>query len=190
MWLCRRRLYLSSDLPVVFKTSLRMTDKEISFEPLSLKHGEEVMDIYNYYIEHSLTAYPGKTLPYEFFNKLLDMTKDYPAYTIKVADHIAGFCFLHAYNPLSSFKECAEITCFLDNDWTGKGIGRVALDRLEADARQMGIRTLLANIAATNTRSLAFHLKHGFKQCGRFEKILKKKGKRTDIIWMQKHLTR
>jgi phosphinothricin acetyltransferase len=158
------------------------------FEPMSLEHSREIMDIYNYYVENSYAAYPDRALPYEFYPKFLDMTKGYPAYTILEEGRVVGFCFLHAYNPFPSFKECAEITYFIDKDFTGKGIGKAALERLEAEAAQKGIKRILANISSLNNQSLSFHLKNGFRECGRLEKIITKQGKQFDVVWMQKDL--
>lgn len=159
---------------------------EISFEKMSIEHRKDIIDIYNYYVDNSFSAYPDKTVPYGFYDKFMEMTKDYPAFSIKVKNKIVGFCFLRAYNPLPSFKECAEITYFIDKDFTKKGIGKIALDKLEIEAQQKGIKTILASIASENHQSIAFHKKSGFKECGKFEKIIKKNGKQFDIIWMQK----
>lgn len=159
---------------------------EFVFEQMSIEHSKDIIDIYNYYIDNSFSAYPDRILPYEFFNKFLEMTKGYPAFTIKMKDKIVGFCFLRAYNPLPTFKECAEVTYFIEKDYTGKGIGKIALEKLEIEARQKGIKTILANIASENHQSITFHKQNGFKECGRFEKIIKKKEKQFDIIWMQK----
>ena len=52
----------------------------------------------------------------------------------------------------------------------------------------MGVDNLLANISSLNPPSLEFHRKHGFRECGRFEKILTKFGQDLDIVWMQKRL--
>ena len=68
--------------------------EKINFEKLDIVHKKEVMDIYNYYAENSFAAYPEQKLPYEFFNKFLDMTASYPAYTITVDGKVAGFCFI------------------------------------------------------------------------------------------------
>ena len=161
---------------------------EILFEQMSADHCKDVMDIFNYYINNSFSAYPDKTLPYEFYDKLLESTKTYPAFIIKIKEKVAGFCFLRAYNPLPSFKETAEITYFVDKDFTGKGIGKLALEKLEVEARQKGIKTILANIASENHQSFAFHEKNGFKECGRFQGIIKKHDKQFDIVWMQKRI--
>ncbi|MEJ1730175.1 GNAT family N-acetyltransferase, partial [Escherichia coli] len=71
---------------------------------------------------------------------------------------------------------------------TGKGLGTKALKRLEEDALKVGIKTILANISSMNSRSIDFHKKNGFVECGRFQKIITKMGTPFDIIWMQKTL--
>jgi L-amino acid N-acyltransferase YncA len=161
---------------------------QVSFEHLSSEHRKDTIDILNYYIENSFAAYPDQTIPYEFYDKLLEMVKEYPAFSIKVKEKTIGFCFLRAYNPFPTFRECAEISYFIDKDFTGKGIGKIVLHKLEAEARKKGIKTILASIASENYQSLVFHKKNGFKECGRFEKIIRKRGKQFDIIWMQKML--
>ncbi len=155
---------------------------------MSASHGSEIMSIFNWYIENSFSAYPDKVLPPEFFSKFLEMTKGYPAFTIFADDKVAGFCFLRPYNPFPTFRECAEITYFIHKDYTGKGIGKTALDKLEEGARQMGIKTILASIASENGQSIAFHKKNGFRNCGCFEKVLSKHGKKFDVVWMQKDI--
>jgi phosphinothricin acetyltransferase len=155
---------------------------------MSAKHSKAIIDIFNDYITISSSAFPDKPVPYEYFDKIAEVTKDYPAFSIKEKDRIIGFCFLHPYNPLPTFNECAEITYFIDKDFTGKGIGLLALERLETEAKKKEITTILASISSENNGSIAFHKKNGFTECGRFEKIAKKRGKQFDIVWMQKFL--
>jgi phosphinothricin acetyltransferase len=70
----------------------------------------------------------------------------------------------------------------------GKGIGKQALDLLETKGREMGIRQILASIASRNQQSIIFHIKNGFKECGRFKDVIKKNNTRFDIVWMQKEI--
>jgi hypothetical protein len=90
---------------------------EIIFEQLSSDHQQGVMNIYNFYVENSFAAYPENNLPDEFFYKILDMTKDFPSYAIKIGEKIIGFAFLRYYNPLPTFKGCAEISYFIDKNF-------------------------------------------------------------------------
>lgn len=160
----------------------------IQFERMVVDHGQEVMDIFNYYIENSFAAYPDSRLPYEFYGRLWEMTRNYPAYTIKKGDAVVGFCFLHAYNPFPVFKKTAEISYFIHPQQVGKGIGKQALALLEQEAKTLGINILLANISSRNESSIVFHEKNGFKECGRFNNIGEKKGQAFDQIWMQKSI--
>jgi phosphinothricin acetyltransferase len=52
----------------------------------------------------------------------------------------------------------------------------------------MEITSLLANISSRNRQSLEFHLRNGFRECGRFLKVGHKFGEAFDVVWMQKQL--
>ncbi|RPH33431.1 MAG: N-acetyltransferase family protein [Bacteroidales bacterium] len=161
-----------------------------SFEPLVESHRIPVIDIYNHYIENGFAAYPEKKVPYEFFDNFLEKTKGYPAFSIlnDSTKSILGFCFLKPYHPFPVFKETVEITYFIEPIEVGKGIGKKALQLLEDKGRIMGIKQILASISSLNEQSIAFHRKNGFKECGRFHRIINKNGIRFDIVWMQKEL--
>ena len=160
----------------------------ITFEQMSDDHRIEIIDIFNFYILNSYSAYPEEKVSYDYYDKFLEMTVNFPAFAIKLNDKIVGFCLLSSYNPLSTFNETAVITYFIDKDHTGKGIGKIALNKLETEARRKGIKNILANIASINEESLVFHSKNGFKKCGEFQGIIQKNNRQFDIIWMQKRL--
>ncbi|MDX9782851.1 MAG: N-acetyltransferase family protein [Bacteroidales bacterium] len=159
-----------------------------TFRPMSLEHCEGIMNIYNWYIENSLAAYPETIKSNDYFSYFMNATKGYPAYTIFDSDEIVGFCFLRPYLPHSTFRETAEITYFIKENYTGKGLGKLALEKLEEGAKAAGIKYILASISSENLHSLSFHLKNDFRECGRFGKIITKNRKQFDIVWMQKNL--
>ncbi len=163
-------------------------EQPIEFENLGIEHQTEVMNILNYYVENSFAAYPDKKLPDAFLGDLLEMTKGYPAYAVKMGGKVVGFSFLRAYNPLA-FSETAEITYFIDKDYSGKGIGKIILDKIEGDAKNKGICNILASISSQNPHSLKFHEKNGFVECGKFPEIGEKFGTKVDVIWMIKKIS-
>jgi len=167
---------------------IKMIAKDVTFERLSVEHRISVIDIFNFYIEHDFSAYPEEKFTYDNYDAFLSISNKYPSFAIKLNHIVVGFCFLNAYHPASSFKETALITYFIDKDFKGKGIGRMALNKLEFEAKKCGIKNILANIASVNDESLAFHLKNGFVKCGEFENIITKKNKKFNIVWMQKTL--
>lgn len=160
------------------------------YEPMSEKHCNEVIDIFNYYIENSFAAYFENKLPYEFFNKFIEITKGYPAYVLlnNKIGKVIGFCFLKPYSPLPVFKETAEVTYFLEKGETGKGIGHEILNLLEVEGKKIGITHLLASISSYNKQSLNFHKKNGFYECGRLQNIGEKKAKYFDVVLMEKEI--
>jgi phosphinothricin acetyltransferase len=149
-------------------------------------HRQPVMDIFNHYVVNSMAAYPDQPVGYDRFDRFLEAAQEYPAVVVlDEADHVVGFAFLHHYRPESAFRRTAVITYFMHPDHTGKGVGTRILERFIEDARNQGIDTLLANISSLNDVSLQFHRKHGFHECGRFQRIGRKFGEDFDIVWMQ-----
>lgn len=160
-----------------------------SFEKMMQEHQDSVLEIFNYYTRNSFAAYPDVKMPDFFFSKLLETAMAYPAFVIKSFNgDVIGFCMLRPYNPFSTFKETAEITCFIKPEFTGKGIGKSALSFLEKSAAEMGIKHLLADISSENRESIEFHKRNGFSQCGEFNNIGKKFGKSFSVIWMEKKI--
>lgn len=90
--------------------------------------------------------------------------------------------------PCGKFPETAKITSFIARDHVGKGIGKQCLDQLEADARQMGIENIIAEISSENRGSLKFHASNGFAFCGELKNIGYKLNRSFGVVYMQKTL--
>lgn len=163
----------------------------MQFEKMSVEHQKSIVKIYNYYVENTTAAFAASTVSEKFFTMLTEKVKGYPAYAIinSETNEVVGFCCLSAYNLFSTFKETAVITCFISQDYVGKGIGGKCLERLETDAMQMGIKHIIAEISSENQQSLNFHTKNGFKTCGVLKNIGNKFDRKFDVIYMQKDLS-
>lgn len=160
-----------------------------TYEDLAPRHQAGVIEIYNYYIANSFAAYGETAVGAGFYDHFLNLAKGYPAVAIlEEAGAVVGFAFLHAHRPGAAFQRAAEITYFILPDHTGKGIGSAVLRQFIPAAQEQGIDTLLAHISSLNEASLRFHRKHGFQECGRFQRIGRKFGRDFDLIWMQRSL--
>ncbi|HSK10508.1 MAG TPA: GNAT family N-acetyltransferase [Vicinamibacterales bacterium] len=152
-------------------------------------HRQAVMDIYNHFVDHDFAAYREKRLPYAAYDRFLSMAEGYPAYAaIDLDGAVLGFGFLHPWHPAECFARTAEITYFLAADRTHRGIGSALLSALLEGAAAKGVDRILASISSRNEASLAFHRKHGFEVCGRFETVGRKFGEDFDVVWMMKRL--
>lgn len=162
---------------------------EIRFSPVSEKDGEEIIELFNYYIEHSFAAFPEQKVPQEFFSYFFETCRHYPSVVARLPDGtLAGFGLLRAHNPMPAFRHTAEITYFVRPDMTGKGLGSKMLQHLEAAGKEQGVTTILADISSLNEGSIRFHTQQGFSPCGRFFQVGIKKGVVFDTVWMQKFI--
>lgn len=162
---------------------------DFTFESLKLEHQEEVISIFNYYVEETTAAYRNKAVKNEFFTNFMDSKENHCAFAIKNdKDIIVGFCLLEPYMDLPTFSEVAETTYFIHHKYTGIGIGTLALKKLEDEARKRGIKKLLANISSENTNSIKFHEKKGFVKYGSLQNIAKKFDKYFSVVWMGKEI--
>jgi L-amino acid N-acyltransferase YncA len=148
-----------------------------------------VAGIFNYFVENSFAAYPDKKVGPEIFDLLKNMSRGGAFYVAETASkEVVGFALLRHHQIAEAFKRAGEITYFILPEHGRRGLGTRFMETIVADARAAGIETLLANISSLNVVSLNFHRKHGFKECGHFERIGQKFGRDFDVIWMQKFL--
>jgi phosphinothricin acetyltransferase len=159
------------------------------FEAMSEHHRRPVVDIFNYFITHSFAAYPEEPVGDALFDHFAVMARGYPSLVVQDdAGQVVGFAFLHAYHAARTLRRAAEITYFILPDHTRRGLGSTILARFVAEAREMGVDTILASISSRNEASIRFHAKHGFVECGRFRRVGRKFGEDFDIVWVQRHL--
>lgn len=159
------------------------------FVPMADEHREAVVAIFNQYVATSFAAYPDVPVPLAFFDKMMEMVKGYCAVVAQDENgQVMGYGMLRPYHFASTLKRTAELTYFLKPEHTRQGIGRAMLDFLISDARKLGIDNLTASVSSHNPASIAFHLKNGFYECGRFSRVGTKFGQDFDVIWFQRHL--
>lgn len=145
------------------------------------------MALFNYYVQNGFAAFADQPVPQMFFSKLLESVAGRPTVAAKDAEgRLLGFGLLRSHGPFATTAHVAEITYFVAPECTGQGIGSRMVETLEQQAKEQGIRTILAPISSLNTGSIAFHHKHGFEEVGRFREVCIKQGTAFDVVWMQK----
>jgi L-amino acid N-acyltransferase YncA len=160
--------------------------KNILIRDATEEDREDVIGIFNYYVENGFAAYPEQAVPPGFFSLLA-----HDAISFIAADNgegVIGFAILRPFLPFPVFDRTALVTYYVADGHTGQGTGTLLLNRLVRNAQSRGIRVLLANISSRNPGSLAFHRAHGFREVGRFEGAAIKKGQNFDLVWMQRDI--
>ncbi|MDH6313022.1 L-amino acid N-acyltransferase YncA [Parabacteroides sp. PFB2-10] len=159
---------------------------EYTIRDMQNTDASSVMSIYNYYTENDFAGFFDQALPIETFKRFQEMSRNYPALVAcDENQEVIGFAFLHAYHPASTFQRTAEVSYFIHREHIGKGLGKLILDKLIIGATKIGVDNIIANISSQNAASLAFHKKHGFRECGRLPAIGNKFGQDFDVVYMQ-----
>jgi phosphinothricin acetyltransferase len=88
-----------------------------------------------------------------------------------------------------AYDETADVTVYLKNGYTGRGIGSLAIKFIEEYAVRQKIHTLVAGICGENTASIRLFEKNGYRRCAHFKEVGMKLGRRLDVVAYQKNLS-
>ena len=85
-----------------------------------------------------------------------------------------GLCLCGAYRARPAYHWCVEDSIYVDPQFHRRGIGKILLARLIAEARQRGFRQMIAVIGdSAQAASIALHAAAGFRisavACGRLQ---------------------
>jgi L-amino acid N-acyltransferase YncA len=161
-----------------------------TLEPLDAGHRQPAIDIFNHYVAHSFAAYPDQPVGPEVYDRWLTLCAGYPTAAARNEEGlVVGFAFLRPYHFANTLRSTAEVTYFIHPDHTRRGLGSRMLGELERGAAQLGVVNLIAGLSSLNLESHHFHLKQGFRQCGRLERVGVKFGRTFDILLFQKTIS-
>ncbi|MFC4736056.1 GNAT family N-acetyltransferase [Bacillus daqingensis] len=100
----------------------------------------------------------------------------------------AGWAALSPVSPRLVYAGVAEVSVYVDPDFSGKGIGSSLLKEIEREGAVNGIWTLQSVIFSSNKGSLHVHQKSGFRTVGYRERIAVRDGVWHDTVLMEKRL--
>ena len=160
---------------------------KIEFVDLVEAHLVIVKDIYNYYIENTTATYYTEKISINELKEFIPIQNNkYKSFLINIDNECCGFCYYSQYKKRQAYDRTAELSIYLKPEYTGKGIGKTAIDYLENVARQNGISVLIGIISGDNESSQKTFQKSGYEKCGHFKQIGEKFNKILDVVNYQK----
>ena len=99
---------------------------------------------------------------------------------------IIGWGVLSPVSGRCVYAGVAEISLYVAAESRGKGVGTALLEVLVPASEAEGIWTLQAGIFPENLASLAVHLRCGFREVGRRERLGKHAGVWRDVILLER----
>jgi L-amino acid N-acyltransferase YncA len=161
----------------------------IKFEAMTEAHLGEVTGIYNYYVLNSTATFHTKPMSSDEMKDLVFFDSPlYKTFIIKRENEICGYCILTQFRKREAYDITAEVTVYLKDDCTARGIGSVAVKYIEDLAKEKGIHVLVASITGDNYPSLRLFEKNGYEKCAYFKEVGVKFDRLLDLVYLQKIL--
>ena len=150
----------------------------------------QLSEIYNYYIQNSHATFEIDNVSADEMAERITSTSDrYPFYVSENNDRIRGYAYGHEWRSRRAYLGSVEISIYVHNDFTKKGVGTELYSRLLAEVSSLGFHTAIAGIALPNDGSVKLHERFGFEKCAHFREVGSKFGKRIDVGYWQLLLT-
>ena len=102
------------------------------------------------------------------------------------AGGVLGWAALSPVSKRAAYRGVAELTLSVAERCRGRGVGRSLLEALIAESERDGIWTLQAAVFPENTASVRLHLRCGFRQVGRRERIGELNGASPDTLLFER----
>jgi L-amino acid N-acyltransferase YncA len=161
----------------------------IEFSPVTEDDLPAVKELYDYYILNSTATFHSQKITIEELKEFLFINHPkYPSFLIKENQEILGYCFLTRYKKRQAYDRTAEVSIYLKPECTGKGIGLLAMNHLEAAAKLAGIHVLIGTLSGDNQASIRLYEKMQYKKVAHFKNIGEKFGKLVDVVVYQKEI--
>lgn len=161
----------------------------IAFKTITKANIPEALAIYNWYVLNSTATFHLEAIPQEELERMVSLGHSkYQSFVILFNDEICGFCYLSQFRYKEAYDKSAEITLYLKQGFTGKGIGKTTLQFLENVAAENGIKNLVAVITEGNKESIILFEKQGYFKVGHLKNIGIKFGKALDVVSYQKEI--
>ena len=144
---------------------------------------EEVRSIYLEGIASGNSTFETEAPPWEKWDEAhLQIAR----LVMRDGDRILGWAALSPVSKRNVYRGVAELTVAVTESARGQGVGRALLQALIDESERNGIWTLQASIFPENTASVKLHLRCGFREVGRRERIATLNGVWRDTLLFER----
>lgn len=144
----------------------------------------ELLDIYNYEVEHGLATFDlnPKTMEERLVWFREHNVGNNPLIVAEEDGKAVGYASLSSYRPKEAYAATVELSVYIDRDYRRRGIaGELADAILEIAKERDDIHTVISVITGGNEASIRLHERLGFIHCGTIREVGVKFGKMLDI---------
>ncbi len=146
----------------------------------------DLVGIYRPYVESTAITFEYDVPSVdEFRRRICEYGSQFPFIVAECDGVPVGYAYAHRFAPRYAYRFSAELSVYVDQSFTGKGIGRQLYGALIELLGLQDYRNLYALISCPNPASFALHASFGFKEVGREHGVGYKFGKWIDIATLE-----
>ena len=117
------------------------------------------------------------------------LSKGLPYLVLEEASGVIGFAYCNWFKPRPAYRFSAEDSIYLAPAAAGRGLGRLLLQELMAQAERAGVRKLIAVIGdSANQGSIGVHRSCGFQSVGVLSACGWKFDRWLDVVLMERFI--
>lgn len=167
-----------------------MNNDDIRIRAATTADAAAIAAIYNQGIAEGRATFETRLRqPGEIAASIADSARHPVIVAVDAADVPLGWGSLSAYRPRDCYAGIAEVSVYLDGAARGRGLGRVLLDALVAQARMRGYWKLVSRVFTFNAASRAICRASGFREVGIYEKHGRLDGQWLDVVIVERLIT-
>jgi phosphinothricin acetyltransferase len=165
---------------------------EYSIRPAVETDLPDVREIYNHYVLNSSVTFDEKPLTLVALRKKFASGEKLRMPFLVAqspSGQLLGVAWVYPWQANTANRRAVELSIYLGPAATGRGLGKVLLERLLDDAKASGIKEVIVVIADRGAdASIQMHKKFGFKETGRMGKVGYKFDRWLGTVTLQKTL--
>lgn len=143
-----------------------------------------IADIYNHYVVETTVSFELQPVTAEEMRERIVAISALHPYLVceDKGGRVVGYCYAHPWKEREAYDKTWETTVYVSPTGLGRGVGRMLMERLVFECRNMGCHALVACITADNERSVDFHASIGFVRVSCFRQVGRKFGRWLDVV--------
>lgn len=135
-----------------------------TIRPASASDGASLAAIYAPYTETHLTyEYPAPTAD-QFTGRIVSVLEQYPCLVCEDEDRPVGYAYAHRYRERAAYDWDAELSVYLEQGHTRRGLGRALYSALLDILALQGYVNIYGTVSVPNPPSERLHESLGFKR--------------------------
>lgn len=163
------------------KVNIRLADPK--------RDAAAILSVYAPYIEKTAVTFeydvPNAAA---FEQRVAQIAGEFPYLLLELDGELAGYAYAHRQAERAAFGWNAELSIYLKEGFTGRGVGVPLYSLLEELLAMQGYVNFYGVITDSNAGSIAMHEKMGYRIVGRHEKTGYKFGQWHDTVWLHKRI--